>query len=47
MQKQQIVNVFGETEVEAICCNYTFRHGLSDHNNREKVVVQRWGKKYF
>jgi hypothetical protein len=32
--KQQIVNVFGETETEETCCNYTCRHGLSDHIGR-------------
>jgi hypothetical protein len=34
IMKQRIVNVFGETEVEETCCNYTCRHGLSDHIGR-------------
>ena len=32
--KQEIVNVFGETQTEETCVNYSCRHGLSDHVSR-------------
>ena len=34
MSNQQIINVFGEKQIEEICCNYTCRHGLSDYIGR-------------
>ena len=34
MSKQQIVDVYGINQTEEICCNYTCRHGLSDHIGR-------------
>ena len=34
-QKQIVVtDVFGHKQTEEICCNYTCRHGLSDHIGR-------------